>query len=90
VTDATTTTPAAAPAKRAYKPRGSNSRVYVIGNKRDHTERLVKATQRHVAERHVSMTLLTSRVATQADLVRLITAGTHVEDASPAAEDTTE
>jgi hypothetical protein len=57
------------------------NRVYVVANTDGTQERLVRASYRHMAERHVAAKLFVSRIATKDDLERLITAGVRVEQA---------
>jgi hypothetical protein len=61
------------------------TRVYIVANADGTTERLVRASYRHMAERHVAEQLFRTRIATKDDLERLITAGVRVERAQDVA-----
>lgn len=60
------------------------TRVYVVSKADGTDERLVRATYRHMAERHIAAQLFRSRIASKDDLERLITSGVRVEQAEPA------
>lgn len=63
------------------------TRIYVVTDSSTKAERLVRATFRATAVRHVAQSHFAARAATQDDLERLITAGVRVEQAvEPAPE----
>lgn len=58
----------------------TTSRIYVVASATEPpVERLVRANYPSTAERHVSASLFTARLASQSDLERLLTAGVRVE-----------
>jgi hypothetical protein len=56
------------------------NRIYLVKNKNTGVERLVRAVSRSEAVRFVARTSLESNAASQDDLVRLVAAGTAIED----------
>ena len=56
------------------------NRIYVVVNKATQEQRLIRAASRAEAVRFVARTTLESSAASQDDLVRLLTAGTKIED----------
>ena len=65
----------------------TGTRIYVVNRKGDPTPRLVRATYRTTAIRHVSLADYSARVATQTDLETLITQGVRVELAADPVSD---
>lgn len=57
-------------------------RIYIVGT--GQTIRLVRAPNRAQALAHVARSTISVSVATQDELVKLLTSGTQVEDVSPA------
>jgi hypothetical protein len=58
------------------------NRVYVVEDAQDQkTQRLVRASYSHMAERHVASQRYRARIASKDDLERLLTAGVRVEQA---------
>lgn len=60
----------------------ATTRVYVVKQAGQDTPRLVRATFRSVAVRHVAQDHFSARMATHDDLEKWITAGVRVEQAS--------
>lgn len=58
------------------------TRTYVVADADGKNERLVRASYRHMAERHVAAQLFRSRIASKDDLERLLVAGVRIEQAS--------
>jgi len=57
------------------------TRVYVVADADGKNERLIRATYRHMAERHVARKMFRSRIASKDDLERLILSGVKPEAA---------
>jgi len=56
------------------------NRIYLVKNKNTGVERLIRAVSRVEAVRFVARTSLEANAASQEDLVRLVAAGTQIED----------
>ena len=56
------------------------NRIYLVINKSTSEQRLIRAVSRSDACRFVARSSLESSAASQDDLVRLLTAGTKIED----------
>ena len=68
----------------------SSTRVYVVREVGNNTERLIRATYRATAVRHAAQDKFSARKATHDDLERLITAGVRVEQAAEPQHDADE
>lgn len=66
------------------------TRVYVVEKTNGTEQRLVRATYKHMAVRHVAEHQYRARVASKDDLVSLITSGVRVEDAAEHEQQSTE
>ena len=63
------------------------ARIYVVQAMADGAETLVRATHASRAERHVSAPQFRTRIASKADLERLLVEGHRVQEAEPEPED---
>lgn len=59
------------------------TRIYLVEKADGSEKRLVRASHKFGAHRHVTVSAYTTRLASQSDLVELLAAGTKVENAKP-------